>query len=73
MAVAISPDGKLLAMDSRTHSVMLAHAATGAGIRHFQGHVDPISALAFTVPSRSLKDHAVLRGGGHDPLHVLDG
>jgi DNA-binding beta-propeller fold protein YncE len=54
VAVAVSPDGKLLATDSRVHSVLLAHAATGAGIRQLRGHFDDLSALAFTADGRQL-------------------
>jgi len=47
-AVAISPDGKLLAAGALDHSIMLFDVATGSTVRTFAGRGGGISSLAFS-------------------------
>jgi DNA-binding beta-propeller fold protein YncE len=54
MAAAVSPDGKLLAVDTRANTILLARSDTGAGIRQLGGHADRVSTLAFTSDSKRL-------------------
>jgi WD40 repeat protein len=53
-AVAMSPDGKLLATGSRESTVRLWELSTGKELRKLDGHRGQVATLAFTADSHTL-------------------
>jgi len=53
-AVAISPDGKLLAAGALDSSITLFDVATGSAVRTLTGHSGGISSLAFSPDGKTL-------------------
>ena len=60
MAVAYSPDGRVLASASQDRSVKVWDAHTGRELRTLTGHTDPVLNLAFS------RDGRYLASGGFD-------
>src|SRR5207244_3937708 len=65
MAVAFSPDGRLLASAGVDPRASLWEVATGREVRRFNGHTGWVQALAFSPDGR------VLASGGRDTTAVL--
>jgi WD40 repeat protein len=53
-AIALSPNGKILASGSMNGSIQLWNIATGSKIRTFQGHSDRIESVAFSPDGKTL-------------------
>jgi WD40 repeat protein/uncharacterized caspase-like protein len=54
VAVAFSPDGRLVLSGSYDHSLKLWEAATGRLVRTFEGHQDEVWSVAFSPDGRLL-------------------
>ncbi|MTJ22539.1 serine/threonine protein kinase [Dolichospermum sp. UHCC 0352] len=53
-AIALSPNGKILASGSMNGSIQLWNIATGSKIRTLQGHSDRIESVAFSPDGKTL-------------------
>ncbi|NQT85178.1 DUF1080 domain-containing protein, partial [bacterium] len=61
VAVAFSPDGRLLASAARDHTIRLWDPATGRCLSFLRGHIDSVEAVAFSP------DGGAPPGGGAPP------
>ncbi|MCI0464762.1 MAG: hypothetical protein L0Z62_48175 [Gemmataceae bacterium] len=64
LAVAFSPDSKLVASGCKDGSIALWDAATGAPRGRLLGHNSNVCALAFTPEGKSLVSRGTTRGAG---------
>ena len=55
IAIAFSPDGKLLVSKSRDSTVILWDLVTGAAIQMLKGHWDLATAITFSKDSKLLE------------------
>lgn len=53
-AVAVSPNGKLLASAGFDRTIKLWHLGTGALVSEFNGHAQPVLALVFSLDGQTL-------------------
>ena len=65
MAVAFSPDGKILASGSVDHTVRLWDPAAGRERRTLKGHTQEVVAVAFSPDGGALAS-----GGGYDAVRL---
>ena len=54
LALAYSPDGRVLAWRAKTRSITLRDAATGAVLKTLSGHTDIVAGLAFSPDGQTL-------------------
>jgi WD40 repeat protein len=66
-AIAMSPDGKILASGSFDRTIKLWHLGTGALITTLTGHQEPVTSLIFTPDG-----HTLISGSVDDTVRVWD-